>query len=252
MMKLKTLAIILGITLMSSLNVSAKENDTGFKKYKSELLEIGHSKEEVAQFEKQYNEGLSKAGVASNSDASNPEMDQLFNEYISAIEEHKALDINDKAFESKSQEGFSTMAMSFSIVEPGDIIYEPDRALGFGHTSVVSSNTQYVVEALSGTVSSLNSTMAKWNDTTSRQRWCWIPSYSSNIRTSAALKGGLYLGKPYMIQPIKLSTSTFYCSQLNWRQYYDMGKDIDRNGGVMVTPDDIYLNDIVKVYLSQG
>lgn len=46
--------------------------------------------------------------------------------------------------------------------------------------------------------------------------------------------------------------SAFYCSKLSWRQYYDRGRDIDSNGGAMVTPKDIYNNSIVKLYHSKN
>lgn len=241
-MKLKALTIALAITLVSSISVSANElSDSGFDKYRDKLLEIGHTQEEISEIEDEYN--------ISNRARSNSEIDLLLTEYIEGIEKYKNADINSKTVTAKP---IQTRAVSFNAVEPGDIIYEPDRAYGFGHTSVVWTDTRYVVEALSGQVSSLNSTMEKWNDTTSRQRWCWIPSYDSNKRTSAAMYGGKYLNKPYSLAATKLSTSSFYCSLLNWRQYYDVGKDIDKDGGVMVLPGDIYYNDIVQVYLSQG
>ena len=241
-MKFKILAIGVALTLATSISVSANElSNSNFQKYREKLLEMGHTQEEVLEIENEYN--------MSNRSRSESEVDLLLTEYIEGKEKYKDADINSKPVIAKP---IQTRAISFSAVEPGDIIFEPDRAVGFGHTSVVWTDTRYVVEALSGKVSSLNSTMEKWNDTTSRQRWCWIPSYSANTRKAAALYGGKYLNKPYSLLATKLSTSSFYCSLLNWRQYYDAGKDIDRNGGVMVLPEDIYYNDLVQVYLSQG
>ncbi|MBU3134296.1 hypothetical protein KPL40_17905 [Clostridium gasigenes] len=246
-MKIKVLAMVLTITMMISISASAKDiTNSEFDKYKEKLVEVGHTQEEIIELEKDYYNNNGNIDVKSN----NSEMDLLLTEYIDGINKYKNADINIKEVVVKPNQ--IEKSVSFNTVEPGDIIYEPNRALGFGHTSVVWTDTGYVVEALADEVSSLNSTMEKWNDTTSTQRWCWIPGYSSNTRTSAALNGGKYLNKNYSLLATKLSTNAFYCSLLNWRQYYDVGRDIDKDGGIMVLPGDIYYNDIVQVYLAQG
>lgn len=135
------------------------------------------------------------------------------------------------------------------------VILEPERAGGsgiyFGHTSSVYVNTNQVVEALGGQVSSLNFTASKWNDFNSKQYWMWVPRYDSYTRARADNNGFQYLNKPYSLLASKTHTDKFYYSLLNWRQYKDIGIDLDVDGGPMVFPFDIYWHDDVAIYLTQ-
>ena len=109
----------------------------------------------------------------------------------------------------------TSKSFTYDVVESGDIIFEPDSAgsagLYLGHTSVVAYDTRYCYEALSGKLSSLNSATDKWNDTSSRQSWCFVPSLSASTRQTAALSGVDYLSKPYSIFTGKDDLTSFYC-----------------------------------------
>ena len=238
-MKLKVLALTLSAALSVSIEASANEpTNSGFDKYRERLVEIGHTEEEILQMENEYN--INKMSRSAS------DVDLVITDYLEGMEKYNNVDFN-KEVTPKS----SARAVTFDMVEPGDIILEPDRASGFGHTSCVYVNTTQVVEALKGQVSSLNSTKSKWNDFNSRQYWMWVPRYNSNTRARAAGNGFQYLNKPYSLLASKSDTDKFYCSLLNWRQYKDYGIDLDSDGGPMVLPFDIYWHDDVAIYLTQ-
>lgn len=242
-MKLKVLALTLAVTLSISIGVSANElTNSGFDKYRDRLVEIGHTEEEILQMEKEYNIEKMNRNVS--------EVDQVITDYLEGMEKYKNVELNKEVTPK-----FNVKAVTFDMVEPGDIILEPERAGGsgvyFGHTSCVYVNTNQVVEALGGQVSSLRSTKDKWNDTNSKQYWMWVPRYNSYTRLRAANNGFQYLNKPYSLLASKNDTDKFYCSLLNWRQYKDIGIDLDVDGGPMVLPFDIYWHDDVAIYLTQ-
>lgn len=238
-MKLKVLALAILATLSISSVVSANElNNSGFDKYIERLVEIGHTEEEILQMQKEYNTKKMSRNAS--------DVDLVIIDYLEGMEEYKDFDFNKEVI-SKSQ----TRSVTFDMVESGDIILEPNRAAGFGHTSSVYVDTSKVVEALSGEVSSLNSTMSKWNDYNSSQYWMWVPRYDSYTRLRTANNGFQYLNKPYSLLASKTDSDKFYCSLLNWRQYKDLGIDLDFDGGPMVFPIDIYRHADVKIYLTQ-
>ncbi|WP_418223201.1 hypothetical protein [Clostridium isatidis] len=57
--------------------------------------------------------------------------------------------------------------------------------------------------------------------------------------------------EPYSLLASKSDTDKFYCSLLNWRQYKDLGIDLDFDGGPMVFAIDIYRHADVSIYLTQ-
>ena len=135
-MKLKVLALAILATLSISSVVSANElNNSGFDKYIERLVEIGHTEEEILQMQKEYN---TKKMSKNDSD-----VDLVIIDYLEGMEKYKDFDFNKEVI-SKSQ----TRSVTFDMVEPGDIILEPNRAAGFGHTSSVFVDTSKVVEAL--------------------------------------------------------------------------------------------------------
>jgi hypothetical protein len=70
---------------------------------------------------------------------------------------------------------------------------------------------------------------------------------------TAAQDARFQIGKPYNWNYLnKKRVDKFYCSQLVWRAWYNRGRDIDGDGGLIVTPNDIIKdNDTVDFY-SQG
>ncbi|BAD77338.1 hypothetical conserved protein [Geobacillus kaustophilus HTA426] len=58
------------------------------------------------------------------------------------------------------------------------------------------------------------------------------------------------LGEPYkFVGSYKSDDSTWYCSKLAWKAYYEMGnRDLDYDGGLYVYPDDIYQDGDTKIF----
>lgn len=164
--------------------------------------------------------------------------------------------VQPKESQSSSSQSITTMAVTASTtfpgVEAGDIILEPDRALGFGHTSMVHRWETHVYEALAGEKSQINKLDRVWYDTSSRQRWMYVPKYSYDFRRNAANQGDNYLNLPYSLTAGKDDNTAFYCSKLNWRQYKDVGVDLDVDIGAIVFPSDILNHPDTIVYISQG
>lgn len=248
--KLKFLIAAFAVAMVPSFSINALENDNSFEKYSADLETAGVSEELIVEIEEGYNE-LIESGNVEKAEA-------FADEFVEAMKnrDYDSKEVIPKKSQSGSSQSITTMAVTASTtfpgVEAGDIILELDRALGFGHTSMVHRWETHVYEAVKGDVSKINKLDRVWNDTTSRQRWMYVPKYSYDFRRNAANQGDKYLGKPYEINTDKYSTTEFYCSKLNWRQFKDVGVDLDVNGGDMVLPDDIYKHPDTIVYISQG
>jgi uncharacterized protein YycO len=70
---------------------------------------------------------------------------------------------------------------------------------------------------------------------------------------TAAQDARFQIGKPYNWNFLsKKRVDRFYCSQLVWRAWYNRGRDIDGDGGLIVTPNDIIKDNDTAAFYSQG
>lgn len=66
---------------------------------------------------------------------------------------------------------------------------------------------------------------------------------------NALIESRTHLDKPYNYDIFnKTTTEEFYCSQLVWRSYYDVGWDLDTDGGNAVLPDDLTNMNYLRVW----
>lgn len=249
--KLKFLIAAFAVAMIPSFSINALENDNSFEKYSADLETAGVAEELILEVEEGYNDLILKDGDIEAAE-------EFANEFVEKMknQDYNSKKVQPKESKSSSSQSITTMATTTSTafpgVEAGDIILEPTRAANFGHTSMVHRWETHVYEALKGEVSKVNRLDRLWNDNTSPQRWMYVPKYSYDFRRNAANQGDKYLGKPYEINMDKYGTDKFYCSKLNWRQFYDVGVDLDVDGGPMVFPYDIYNHPDTIVYISQN
>ena len=114
------------------------------------------------------------------------------------------------------------------------------------NTSVTEAGGgDYWWSALAVTVATMTSSSGtdKWNESTVYQRGAvWLASLTNSQRSSIVSYQTSQVGDLYATST-KWTENTWYCSKLQWRAYYNAtGVDIDKNGGVAVTPADIYTN----------
>lgn len=247
--KLKLLIVTFAIAMVPSISINALEKNNNFKTYSSKLQKSGVSRELISEIEKGYND------LIRNGDKKAAE--NLANEFVEHMkyQDYSAVEVIPKKSNSSSKKSMTTMAVTasatFSGVEAGDIILEPDRAVGFGHTSMVNRWETHVYEALSGQLSQLNRLDRLWNDTTSRQLWMYVSKYSYDFRRNAANQGDKYLNKKYGFTT-KKDINYFYCSKLSWKQFNDVGVDLDVDKGDFVFPKDILDHPDTVVYINQN
>lgn len=249
--KLKFLIAAFAVAMVPSFSINALENDNNFEKYSADLEKASVAEELILEVEEGYNDLILEHGDTEAAE-------KFVNEFVEKIknQDYNSKKVQPKKSKSSLSQSITTMAVTastaFPNVEAGDIILEPDRAGGFGHTSMVHRWETHVYEALSGQKSQLNRLDRLWYDTTSRQRWMYVPRYSYDFRRNAANQGDKYLNLPYSLTAGKDDTTAFYCSKLNWRQYKDVGVDLDVDGGPIVFPYDIYNHPDTRVYISQN
>jgi uncharacterized protein YycO len=150
-------------------------------------------------------------------------------------------------------------AMSGSVGIYGDILVTLDgtssgsSAWAGGHAGVVSDVSGYVVESF-GNKGDLNGVRHWPNDWATRYyhvRGLWVSgAYDSNYAYSASYSRS-QIGKPYNYNFFNITTtSSFYCSQLVWRSWYNQGWDL--NDGGAVWPVDLLESPYTIVFYSQG
>jgi uncharacterized protein YycO len=122
-----------------------------------------------------------------------------------------------------------------------------------GHAAIVSTLSGYTVESF-GNRGSLNGVRHWSNDWGSRYdhvRGMWVKGASDSKYTSAASFARGQIGKPYNLNFFnKTTTSSYYCSQLVWRAWYNQGYDLD--DGFAVWPVDLIQSPHTIIFYSKG
>ncbi|MBD1372328.1 hypothetical protein IC620_08160 [Hazenella sp. IB182357] len=90
----------------------------------------------------------------------------------------------------------------------------------------------------------------EWNDRYPEIFGSWIPSLTASERASATRYAVAQLGEPYSLRHAKTVSYRWYCSKLPWAGIHGHGVDIDRDGGFLVLPDDIYYDSDVSKFVN--
>lgn len=150
-------------------------------------------------------------------------------------------------------------AMAGAVGNAGDILVTLEgkssgsSAWAGGHAGVVSDVSGYVVESF-GNKGDLNGVRHWPNDWATRYshvRGLWVSGAGSSHYAYAASYSRNQIGLPYNYNFFNVSTtSSFYCSQLVWRAWYNQGWDL--NDGGAVWPVDLIESSHTTVFYSQG
>ncbi|MBA4600985.1 YiiX/YebB-like N1pC/P60 family cysteine hydrolase [Thermoactinomyces mirandus] len=156
----------------------------------------------------------------------------------------------------KSSSGIKAQA---AIGLPGDILVTLDGtssgslSWAGGHAAVVSDLSGYTVESF-GNKGDLNGVRHWINDWTTRYekvKGLRVSGASNADYSYAASYARAQIGKPYNYNFFNIeTTSSFYCSQLVWRAFYNRGFDL--NDGWAVWPVDLVESPLTYAFYSQG
>lgn len=104
-----------------------------------------------------------------------------------------------------------------------------------GHAGVVSNASGYVVESFGnkGDKNGVRHWTNNWKTRYSHVRGLYVKGASGSDYSYAASYARGKIGSPYNYNFFnKTTTSSFYCSQLAWRAWYNKGYDLDNGGAV--------------------
>lgn len=147
---------------------------------------------------------------------------------------------NLKSSQNNKASGITTLTTG-PIGTGGDILVTLDGASSGsfawagGHAGLVENST-YVIEAFGNKGSSLNGVRRWSNNWTTRYvhfKGLKVNNATSTQYLNAKNIGVSHIGKPYNYNFFNITTtSSFYCSQLVWRAWYNQGYDLNDGGAV--------------------
>lgn len=175
----------------------------------------------------------------------------------------KKLDLSqkEKVLKAKGLRSDQLVTMQSSAVGTyGDILVTTSGtssssfAWAGGHAAVVSNDSQYTVESF-GNKGDLNGVRIWPNDWGTRYdmvRGLWVSGADGAAYQYVANYAEAQVGKPYNYNFFDVTTtSSFYCSQLVWRAWYN-ATGIDLNDGGAVWPVDLIESPYTIVFYSKG
>ncbi len=145
-----------------------------------------------------------------------------------------------------------------SVRQAGDILVTLDGTSSSsmwagGHAGVVSDMSGYVVESF-GNKGDLNGVRHWPNDCDTRYnqvKGLRVNGAASGDYAYAASYARQQIGKPYNYNFFNITTTgSFYCSQLAWRAFYNLGYDL--NDGGAVWPVDLIESPLTYAFYSKG
>jgi uncharacterized protein YycO len=130
-------------------------------------------------------------------------------------------------------------------IRSGDIVLAPRRAMGWGHVGICYG-TSYVIEAVNPVVNM--TPIEKWDDTPGV--YVLRVDCSNAVAAEAASLAYEQLGDAYqdwylyLFPSSDLNSSMWYCSELVWAVYYNVGIDLEYtpDSSGPVTPWEIYMS----------
>ncbi len=141
-------------------------------------------------------------------------------------------------------------------VQAGDILLtKSSHTLGVRHghvAMVVDPEEETVIEALGYGFPSTFLPLSRWNEfpTVKILRLKNItPAQQQQLTTLAQNQ---FLGLPYNIFARPYDLSSTHCSDIIFKLFYELGYDLDSNGGLLVTPQDIGHSPLLEEIASYG
>ncbi|MCR4320252.1 MAG: hypothetical protein NUV74_07985 [Candidatus Brocadiaceae bacterium] len=153
-----------------------------------------------------------------------------------------------------------TLEELFNMAKVGDIILNNDTGGTFGGAifhlhAMLETESKSVIEALWKPVNKVVETStADVINRISKESVTIVSLLEVNVKNSshridAVTYAKKQKGKPYKFLATKKNRKSYSCPQLVWQSYFYTNRyDIDSNGGLFVTSDEIYLdNDITRL-----
>ncbi len=176
----------------------------------------------------------------------------VYDPYKTKTYGERTQEFNVKMGKEAAQSG--TLEELFNMAKAGDIILNNDTGRTFGGSlfylhSMLETESDSVIEALPNLV--IETPNADVINRISKEPVTTVALLEVNVknsshRTDAVTYAKKQKGEPYLILALKKDPYSHSCSQLDWQSYWYKNRyDIDYDGGLYVTPDQIYLdNDI--------
>ncbi|MGA9174940.1 MAG: YiiX/YebB-like N1pC/P60 family cysteine hydrolase [Thermoactinomyces sp.] len=145
-----------------------------------------------------------------------------------------------------------------SVGQAGDILVTLDGTSSSsmwagGHAGVVSDVSGYVVESFGnkGDLNGVRHWPNDWDTRYNQVKGLRVNGATSGDYAYAASYARQQIGKPYNYNFFDITTtSSFYCSQLAWRAFYNLGYDL--NDGGAVWPVDLIESPLTYAFYSKG
>ncbi|MFC7441124.1 YiiX/YebB-like N1pC/P60 family cysteine hydrolase [Laceyella putida] len=153
----------------------------------------------------------------------------------------------------------SDASVTGAIGAPGEILVTLDgtssgsSAWAGGHAAVVSDVAGYTVESFGnkGDLNGVRHWVNDWSTRYTKVKGLRVQGATGADYSYAASYNRQQIGKPYNYNFFNVTTtSSFYCSQLVWRAYYNRGYDL--NDGLAVWPVDLIESPLTYEFYSQG
>lgn len=134
-----------------------------------------------------------------------------------------------------------------SIGEAGDIIYSADSITG--HSGLIIDADTIIESRADG----VNLWPNKWTSRYTQIKACRVSRATTEMKRRAINYSIDQLGEPYNWNFFnKWATTTWYCSQLCWRAYYEQGIDLEYGNPFVITPADLIKSSETEVFFSTG